>query len=249
MAKSNGNGRRNGTANNISNGTIDLLMEERPQNGRNKDFGRKVIIKCKNEEQKEFIRLIDNNEITLCHGPAGAGKSYLSLLKALDYIQRTDNPYRKLFILTPAVEMEEKLGSLPGNLLEKLHPFLFSSYYLIDKIIGKEAREKMVSEQIIQPMALSFLTGVNIDNGILIFEEAQNSSVKQMKRLLTRIGSNAKFIISGDLQQIDRFRNEDESGLKYAMGKLTDVEGVGLFGFSAESSVRNPIINRILRKY
>ena len=246
MAK--GNGRRNGNGSS-SNGTIELLPNEK-QNGTYKsEYGRKVRIKCKNEEQKNFIRTIDDNEITLCHGPAGAGKSYLSLLKALDYIQKPDNPYKRLFILTPAVEMEEKLGSLPGNLLEKLHPFLFSSYYLIDKIIGKEAREKMVEQQIIQPMALSFLTGVNIDDGILVFEEAQNSSVKQMKRLLTRIGRGAKFIISGDLQQIDRFRNQDDSGLKYAMEKLTNVEGVGLFNFSNESSVRNPIINRILSQY
>lgn len=242
MAK--GNGRKNGT----TNGTIELLPNERPQHG-NGSYGRRVKIKCKNENQKEFLNLINDNEITLCNGMAGAGKSYLSLLKALDYIQREDNQYKRLFIMTPAVELEEKLGALPGSLLEKLHPFLFSSYYIIDKIIGKDAREKMVEQQIIQPMALSFLTGVNIDDGILIFEEAQNSSVKQMKRLLTRIGYNAKFIISGDLQQIDRFRNDEDSGLKYAMGKLSGIPGVGIYDFPPGSSVRNPIINKIIEKY
>jgi len=247
MAKS--NGRRNGSNGNSSNGTIELLPNDLKSTQSIKPIGRKVSIKCKNPEQKEFIKLIDNNEITLCNGMAGAGKSYLSLLKALDYIQKSDNGYHTLYIMTPAVELEEKLGAMPGTLLEKLHPYLFSSYYLIDKIIGKAAREKMVSDQIIQPLALSFLTGVNIDNGILIFEEAQNSSVKQMKRLLTRIGYNAKFIISGDLQQIDRFRNEDECGLKYAMGKLTGIDGVGIYDFPPNSSVRNPIINKIIEKY
>jgi phosphate starvation-inducible PhoH-like protein len=247
MAKT--NGRRNGGNGSPINGTIELLPNDLKNIYVNKTIGKKVVIKCKNEYQKDFIRIIDENEITLCSGMAGAGKSYLSLLKALDYIQKPDNGYRNLFIMTPAVELEEKLGAMPGTLLEKLHPYLFSSYYLIDKIIGKEGREKMVSEQIIQPMALSFLTGVNIDNGILIFEEAQNSSVKQMKRLLTRIGYNAKLIISGDLQQIDRFKNEDECGLKYAMERLTNVKGVGIYDFPPDSSVRNPIINRIIEKY
>jgi len=248
MAKSNGNG--NGRRNGTSTGTIELLPNEnRPTNGQYNRYGNRVKIKCKNEYQKEFLNIIEDNEITLCSGMAGAGKSYLSLLKALDYIQKPDNPYKRLFIMTPAVELEEKLGALPGSLLEKLHPFLFSSYYLIDKIVGKEAREKMVTDQTIQPMALSFLTGVNIDDGILIFEEAQNSSVKQMKRLLTRIGYGAKFIISGDLQQVDRFRIIEESGLHYAMNHLQGIQGVGIYDFPPNSSVRNPIINRIIEKY
>lgn len=252
MGKKNGKSSGNGGNGHTTNSTIELL----PNNGikttpnyYNSEYGKRAKVKCKNKEQKDFIEKIDNNEITLCHGPAGAGKSFLSLVKALEYIQRTDTPYNRIFIMTPAVEMEEKLGSLPGSLLEKLSPFLFSSYYLIDKIIGKDKREMLVKEQIIQPMALSFLTGVNIDEGILVFEEAQNSSIKQMKRLLTRIGYNAKFIISGDLQQIDRFRDENESGLKYAMEKLVDINGVGIHNFSNESSVRNPLINEILKKY
>jgi len=243
MAKS--NGKRNG-----STSMIELLPKINSTSTEyDGKYGKRIKIKCHNEHQKNFIRIIDENEITLCNGMAGAGKSYLSLLKALDYIQKYDNPYKRLFIMTPAVELEEKLGSLPGSLLEKLHPFLFSSYYLIDKIIGKEAREKMVANQTIQPMALSFLTGVNIDDGILIFEEAQNSSVKQMKRLLTRIGYGAKFIISGDLQQVDRFRNIEDSGLHYAMEKLGGIKGVGIYDFPPNSSVRNPIINRIIEKY
>jgi phosphate starvation-inducible PhoH-like protein len=245
MAKS--NGRRNGSNGNSVNGTIELLPNE--SKNYKSQYGKKVRIKCKNPEQKEFLKIIDQNEITLCNGMAGSGKSFLSLIKALDYIQKPDNPYKQLYIMTPAVELEEKLGAMPGTLLEKLHPFLFSSYYLIDKIIGKEAREKMVSEQVIQPLALSFLTGVNIDDGILIFEEAQNSSVKQMKRLLTRIGYGAKFIISGDLQQVDRFRKIEESGLHYAMDKLKGIEGVGIYDFPQNSSVRNPIINKIIEKY
>jgi phosphate starvation-inducible PhoH-like protein len=179
MAKK--NGRINGNGN-----SIDVLTEDLKPN-QNNHFERKVRIKCKNEKQKQFINMIDDHQITLCSGPAGCGKSHLSIAKALEYIQTPNNGYNTLYIITPAVEIEEKLGSLPGDLATKLSPFLFSTYYLIDKLIGKESREKMVKEEIIQPLALAFLRGVNIDNAILVFEEAQNASKTQMKTLLTRI--------------------------------------------------------------
>lgn len=210
---------------------------------------KKVKIKCKNKKQKEFINMIDNYEITLCDGPAGCGKSFLSIAKALEYLQIPDNGYDKLYIITPAVEIEEKLGALPGDLNSKLDPFLFSSYYLIDKLIGKDNRTKMINEGIIQPLALAFLRGVNIDNAILIFEEAQNSSLKQMKTLLTRIGENSKFIISGDINQIDRFKTSAESGLIDAMERFKEFDKIGKCHFSDGDSVRNEIINDILTCY
>lgn len=210
---------------------------------------KKIKIKCKNERQKEFIRMIDDYEIVLCGGPAGCGKSYLSLAKALDFVLTPNNGYSVLYIITPAVSVEEDLGSLPGDLSAKLDPFLFSSYYLIDKLIGKESRLKMISDGLIQPLALSFLRGVNIDNAILIFEESQNSSIKQMKTLLTRIGQNSKFIISGDLNQVDRFKNISDSGLLDAMSRFNDFSKIGKFDFLEGDSVRNVIINDILKYY
>lgn len=210
---------------------------------------KRIKIKCKNERQKDFIRMIDDYEIVLCGGPAGCGKSYLSLAKALDFVLTPNNGYNTLYIITPAVSVEEDLGSLPGDLNSKLDPFLFSSYYLIDKLIGKENRLKMINDGTIQPLALSFLRGVNIDNAILIFEESQNSSVKQMKTLLTRIGQNSKFIISGDLNQVDRFKNISDSGLLDAMSRFNDFTKIGKFDFLDGDSVRNVIINDILKYY
>lgn len=243
MAKKNGkfNGNGNGSS-------IDILTEDLKPN-QNNHSERKVRIKCKNEKQKQFINMIEQHQIVLCSGPAGCGKSHLSLAKSLEYIQTPNNGYDKLYIITPAVEAEERLGSLPGNLDEKLGPYLFSSYYLIDKIIGKENREKMVKEGIIQPLALAFLRGVNIDNAILVFEEAQNASHKQMKTLLTRIGFNSKFIISGDLKQIDRFRTTEESGLIDAMERFKNFNEIGQFHFLDGDSVRNDIINKLLNYY
>ena len=244
MAKKNSRINGNGNGNSIDTLT-EYLKPKLPIT-----YGeKKVRIKCKNPKQKKFINMIDDFQITLCSGPAGCGKSHLSLAKAIEYIQIPNNGYDVLYIITPAVEAEEKLGSLPGTLEEKLGPYLFSTYYLIDKIIGRENREMMVKNGIIRALALGYLRGINIDNAILVFEEAQNASPKQMKTLLTRIGYNSKFIISGDLKQIDRFKTSEESGLIDAMKRFEAFNEMGIFHFLDGDSVRNDIINELLKFY
>jgi phosphate starvation-inducible PhoH-like protein len=168
---------------------------------------------------------------------------------AVDLLMDPNNGYEKLVIVRPAVEAEEKLGSLPGNLEEKLDPYIFPSYYLLNKIIGKEAREKLKDAEIIEVFALAYMRGMNIDNTILIFEEAQNSSPNQMKLLLTRIGFNSKFFISGDIEQTDRYRDKKQSGLYDAIKKFNDVHDIGVFEFGDGDVVRNPLISKLLKKY
>jgi phosphate starvation-inducible PhoH-like protein len=168
---------------------------------------RKSKNKFLTENQKEYYRILTSNQITICSGPAGVGKSYIAMKAAVDLLMEPENGYEKIIIVRPAVEAEEKLGALPGNLEEKLDPYIFPSYYLLNKIIGKEAREKLKEAEIIEVFALAYMRGMNIDNSILIFEEAQNSTPNQMKLLLTRIGSNSKFFISGDLEQTDRYKD------------------------------------------
>jgi phosphate starvation-inducible protein PhoH and related proteins len=168
---------------------------------------------------------------------------------AVDLLMDQNNSYEKLVIVRPAVEAEEKLGSLPGNLEEKLDPYIFPSYYLLNKIIGKESREKLKDAEIIEVFALAYMRGMNIDNTILIFEEAQNSSPNQMKLLLTRIGFNSKFFISGDVEQTDRYKDKKQSGLYDAIRKFNDVNDVGVFEFGDGDIVRNPLISKILKKY
>ena len=192
-----------------------------------KPFSRKEFInsvikrKQKNKflspNQEEYYSLLKENEITICSGPAGVGKSYISMKAAVDLLMDPNNGYEKLIIVRPAVEAEEKLGSLPGNLEEKLDPYIFPSYYLLNKIIGKEAREELKKADIIEVFALAYMRGMNIDNSILIFEESQNSTPNQMKLLLTRIGFNSKFFISGDLEQTDRYKDKTQSGLYDAL--------------------------------
>jgi phosphate starvation-inducible PhoH-like protein len=213
------------------------------------------IIKKKTKEkflsdnQKKYYDLLVNNQITICSGPAGVGKSYIAMKAALDLLSDPTTPYEKIIIVRPAVEAEEKLGSLPGNVEEKLDPYIFPSYYLMNKIIGKEAREKLKHIDVIEVFALAYMRGMNIDNSILIFEEAQNSTPNQMKLLLTRIGFNSKFFISGDLEQTDRYKDKKQSGLWDAIEKFKDIHDVGVFEFDKQDVVRNPLISKILKRY
>jgi phosphate starvation-inducible PhoH-like protein len=159
------------------------------------------------------------------------------------------NSYEKIIIVRPAVEAEEKLGALPGNVEEKLDPYIFPSYYLLNKIIGKESREKLKELEVIEVFALAYMRGMNIDNSILIFEEAQNATPKQMKLLLTRIGFNSKFFISGDLEQTDRYKDKTHTGLWDAIEKFSDIPEIGVHKFDNKDIIRNPIITKILQKY
>ena len=228
--------------------------EQEPKTFSKKDFINSIIKKKQKNKflttnQEEYYNLLRNNQITICSGPAGVGKSYIAMKAAVDLLMDTNNHYEKLVIVRPAVEAEEKLGSLPGNLEEKLDPYIFPSYYLLNKIIGKDAREKLKDAEIIEVFALAYMRGMNIDNTILIFEESQNSSPNQMKLLLTRIGFNSKFFISGDIEQTDRYRDKKQSGLYDAIKKFNDVHDIGVFEFGDGDVVRNPLISKLLKKY
>jgi phosphate starvation-inducible PhoH-like protein len=227
------------------------LVEEKKTT--HKERIRQIIKKPKEKfltkSQEEYWRILHENQITLCFGPAGVGKSYIAMKKAIDLLWDDTNRYEKIIIVRPAVEAEEKLGSLPGGLEEKLDPYIYPSYYLLNKIIGKEARERLKDEGYIEVAALAYMRGWNVDNTILVFEEAQNATPAQIKLLLTRIGFNSKFFLSGDLEQSDKFKDKTKSGLYDAKKRLQDLNGVGIFEFGNEDIVRNPIIGEILRRY
>lgn len=212
-------------------------------------ISKKTRKKFLSENQKTYYNTLLESEITICSGPAGVGKSFVAMRAAVDLLLDKTNSYEKIIIVRPAVEAEEKLGSLPGNLEEKLDPYIFPSYYLLNKIIGKEAREKLKQNDIIEVFALAYMRGMNIDNSILIFEEAQNSTPSQMKLLLTRIGFNSKFFISGDVEQTDRYRDKTHSGLYDALNRFRDIGGVGVVEFENKDIIRNPLISKILDRY
>ena len=210
---------------------------------------KKTKEKFLSESQKEYYEKLTTSEITICSGPAGVGKSYIAMKSAIDLLADPTTPYEKIIIVRPAVEAEEKLGSLPGNVEEKLDPYIFPSYYLLNKIIGKENREKLKEIEAIEVFALAYMRGMNIDNSILIFEESQNSTPSQMKLLLTRIGFNSKFFISGDLEQFDRHKDKTQTGLWDAIKRFKDMSKVAIHEFGDDDVVRNPLITQILKRY
>ncbi len=203
----------------------------------------------KNNSQKEFLELIDNKEIIVCSGPAGVGKSMISILKALELLKDPNTDFYQIILCTPAVEADEKLGYLKGSLEEKMEPYIYSSVYLFEKAIGKNRVQSLIEREYIKVIPLAFMRGINIDNAIVIAEEFQNATPRQVKTLLTRIGYNSKFIISGDLEQSDRYKDTKETGLYDALTRLSDIEEIGIFKFSESDIVRNKVISKILDKY
>jgi phosphate starvation-inducible PhoH-like protein len=202
------------------------------------------------ENQKKYYDTLIDSEITICSGPAGTGKSYISMKAAIDLLSDPESPYEKIIIIRPVVEGgDSRLGSLPGSYEEKMEPYILPSYYLLNKIIGKENREKLKDGGFIEVLSISYLRGFNIDNSICIVEESQNTTPIEMKLILTRIGFNSKFFISGDIEQSDKFKDKEKSGLYDAIKRLNGVKGIGISTFTDNDVVRNPIIKEIIRRY
>lgn len=218
---------------------------------RRKKVHYKVRLKCKNQKQKEYAKMIEEKEIVFATGSAGCGKTYVAVLKALELLKE-DNDFEKIYLITSAVQSEEQLGLLPGNVDEKLLPSMMSFLIVIDEIIGKEERERLFKENLIEFMPISFLRGVNLKNCIILADEMQNLTIRGMKTLLTRMAANSVAIISGDVGQIDHPKlNKNNSGLTYIINKVKNKpdDRIGIIEFGEEHVVRNPIINVLLEYF
>lgn len=198
--------------------------------------------RCITIDDSEQLYITDNYIVT--------HNSYISLAKALQIFSKERKKYKKIILVKPAVEAEENLGFLPGSVEDKLAPYVFSSKYLLYKLLGKQKVDNLVSKGKIEIMALSYIRGINIDNSIVIVEEAQNMTKRSMKTLLTRIGENSKYIISGDLQQQDlKLKGGDKNGLLFSIERLGNIPEIGIFEFSDADIVRNPVISKILKEF
>ena len=206
-------------------------------------------LKCRNAKQKELVKLIDEKDVVFAYGPAGTGKSYTAIAKGIELLQTNPEKYKTIKVIKPVVESGESYGFLPGSLKEKLEPHIQSSIDIIEKIIGVKNRISLESAGILVIEALGFVRGKTIDNSILIVEEAQNMTPQQMKNLLTRIGENSKFIISGDLDQSDRYKDVTKSGLYDALKKFRRIEECGFLEFDVSEIVRHPLIGKFLNEY
>ena len=209
-------------------------------------------LKCKNEKQKVYSTLIKENQITICSGPAGVGKSFTAIAKAVSLLRNKETPFHKIILTAPMVVNGEKFGHLPGDIREKMGPYIQPALDTLEKIVGKETLIQMEQHHILEIRPLELLRGSSIDNTIFLVEEAQNTTPNQMKTFLTRIGYNSKFIISGDLEQTDLKDGKFENGLFDAMNLLKDLNDIGIYEFIVESNediVRNPLIGDILKRY
>ena len=230
----------------------ELLLEDKQENNKllYSNIRKKLKVNFKNEHQKDFWELMDKKEISIISGPAGTGKTYLIVMKALQLLTDDNTPYTKIYITKPNNPIEDTfaLGWLPGDINSKMSIFVNSIYYLFEKIIGKRRVEKLKEKNIIEILPIAYILGMNIDNAIFIIDEMQNVDIKLMKAVLTRLGSNSKFFISGDLDQNFKFNDFKKSGLYIAQEKLKDIEEIGIYKFSVEDIVRNPLISKILEK-
>lgn len=226
-------------------------FEDEVMTPRRKKVHYKVRLKCKNQKQKEYAKMIEEKEIVFATGSAGCGKTYVAVLKALELLKE-DNDFEKIYLITSAIQSEEQLGLLPGNVDEKLLPSMMSFLIVIDEIIGKEERERLFKENLIEFMPISFLRGVNLKNCIILADEMQNLTIRGMKTLLTRMAANSVAIISGDVDQIDHPKlNKNNSGLTYIINKVKNKpdDRIGIIEFGEEHVVRNPIINVLLEYF
>lgn len=218
----------------------------------NKFITYRVNLKCKNEKQKDFVNMINDNQIIFGVGPAGTGKSYCAVAKALELLKSDSTPYKKICIVKPIMEVggRQTMGFLPGDEKEKLSVYVHSTLSIIDDIIGKDARKKLIEQELVVPMALAYVRGETLNNAILIFEEAQNADFMELKTILTRIGHNSKYIFTGDLEQSDKFK-KGNIPLANVLEKLEDVNDIGIYMWkidSAKDFVRNEIISKIIER-
>ena len=212
----------------------------------------------KTDNQKLFHQKLCNfeNQLILCHGIAGTGKTYVSIYKALQDVLRRGTGYDKLIIINPTVDVgnEDKLGYLPGELDKKIQQYNESTFTILDKIVGKDKAAKMVHDDKIEIGVLNFLRGVNLENCYVILDEAQNVSPMQIKTLMTRISDNCKMIIQGDMSQCDKYKangvvNYEMSGFYDVWFRLKDIKGVAHHEFTRDDCVRHPLVKRILKTY
>lgn len=205
----------------------------------------KFVLKCKNDRQKQFIRLINSKDITICAGPAGTGKTFVACAEALRMLTTETSRYKKILIVKSVTVLEgEDVGYLKGSLKEKMEPYMMSFMDNFEKLIGKDLTKSLEGHELIEILPLAYVRGRSIDNTIIIVDEAQNISLKNMRSTMTRLGENSKMIIVGDTKQID-IRKSEVSSLDKVMRYFKDVSEIGVMEFHREDIVRHPLIIKI----
>jgi phosphate starvation-inducible PhoH-like protein len=204
------------------------------------------VIKPKGANQHRYLKNIQSHDISFGIGPAGTGKTYLAVACAVEALEREE--VRRLILARPAVEAGEKLGFLPGDMAQKVDPYLRPLYDALYEMLGFERVAKLMERNVIEVAPLAFMRGRSLSDSFIILDEAQNTTTEQIKMFLTRIGFGSKAVITGDITQIDLPRNK-ESGLRHVLEVLHEVNGISFTFLTAHDVVRHPLVQRIVAAY
>ena len=207
---------------------------------------RKGNITPRGPNQQKYIKSVLQHDINFGIGPAGTGKTYLAVAAAVQALE--EEQVRRILLVRPAVEAGEKLGFLPGDLSQKIDPYLRPLYDALYEMMGFERVDRLIEKNVIEVAPLAYMRGRTLNNSFIILDESQNTTEEQMKMFLTRIGFGSTAVITGDVTQIDLPRNT-RSGLKSAVEVLKGVEGIGFTWFNAKDVVRHPLVQRIVQAY
>ncbi len=205
----------------------------------------KVIIP-KTKGQLEFVKALQKNPIVFAIGPAGTGKTYLAVIQAVTALKKGE--VKRIVLTRPAVEAGENLGFLPGDLKEKVDPYLTPLYDALHVMLGNEKTEVLIEKGTVEIAPLAYMRGRTLDDCYVILDEAQNTTTSQMKMFLTRLGFNSKMIITGDITQID-LDHKTKSGLEEASEILKDIDEISIVHLSSDDVVRHPLVQKIIERY
>jgi phosphate starvation-inducible PhoH-like protein len=203
-------------------------------------------IRARGANQIRYVENIRTQDLTFGIGPAGTGKTYLAVASAVEALEKAQ--VRRLVLVRPAVEAGERLGFLPGDLIQKIDPYLRPIYDALYEMLGFEKVNKLIERNVIEVAPLAFMRGRTLNDSVIILDEAQNTTIDQMKMFLTRIGFGSSAIVTGDITQIDLPANRI-SGLRHVIEVLKGVEGIAFSFFTARDVVRHPLVQRIVRAY
>lgn len=203
-------------------------------------------IKARNATQQEMVKAYFDNDLIFALGPAGTGKTYIAIALAVRALKNRE--IKRIILTRPAVEAGERLGFLPGDLKDKLDPYLQPLYDALGDMIPTRKLQEFIAEGTIQIAPLAYMRGRTLDRACVILDEAQNTNLGQLKMFLTRMGCNAKFIVTGDASQVDLPRKED-SGLLKGISLLENIKGVSTIRFSNEDIVRHPLVTKIVKAF